>query len=605
MRALAAWILVLGLAVSPALAGTGGTADGNAVPAKASDSSAAKETTESTSTAAAKPATPATPSMENQLQQLRDLLEAQSRQLQAQNEQLKEQQRKMQAMEEQMKNVSSSSASAHLVNEADMGGLGANPPAGIILSSPSNQDKKADDSPTSIHYKGVTITPGGFFAGEAVYRTHGLVNDVNTDFKAIPMPGSSQARTSELNLSGRQSQINLLVSGKLDAVTLRGYFEGDFLSAGVTSNNNQSNSYTFRQRQFWGQAATDSGWTFTGGQMWSLVTETSKLLAPLSEVRPKTIDAQYTVGFSWARQLGFRVTKNFGDRFALGFSVENPQTTLGGKLQVQNTLIAGPGDLGGLYNNQANYSFNASPDFVVKAAFQPSWGHFEVFGLVSTFKTRIFPCAGASVALPCIVDGSTVPSAVGANNDKKTGGGVGANGRIMVFNKHLELGVHFIGGDGVGRYGNVTLADVTAKPDGSLSLLHGYQGLGTIELHFPKLDIYGYGGGEYDSRNAFVNASGLGVGYGSPLLSNAGCTTEIRPTNQNTPGGTGPCQADTRNILEGTIGFWYRFYQGPKGRLQSGLQYSYAMRNTWSANAGGDPHGLDNMVFASFRYYLP
>jgi hypothetical protein len=544
--------------------------------------------------------------MENQLQQLRDLLEAQSRQLQAQNEQLKEQQRKMQAMEERMKNVSSSTASANLANEADMGGLGSNPAgAGIILATPSNQDKKSEDSPTSIRFKGVTITPGGFFAGEGVYRSHALVNDVNTDFKAIPMPGSSQAKTSELNLSGRQSQLNLLVAGKLNSVTLRGYFEGDFLSAGTTSNNNQTNSYTFRQRQFWAQAATDSGWTVTGGQMWSMVTETTKLLAPLSEARPKTIDAQYNVGFSWARQFGFRITKNFGDRFALGFSVENPQTTLGGKLQVQNTLIAGPGDLAGLYNNQANYSFNASPDFVVKAAFQPSWGHFEVFGLVSTFKTRIFPCAGASMAFPCSFDTTTVPSANGAFNDKKTGGGIGANGRIMVFNKHLELGAHFLGGDGVSRYGNVTLADVTAKPDGSLSLLHGYQGLGTVELHFSKLDIYGYGGGEYDSRNAFVNAAGQGVGYGSPLVSNAGCRAEIRPTNQNTPGALANCQSDTRNILEGTIGFWYRFYSGPRGRIQSGLQYSYTMRNTWSANAGGDPHGLDNMVFASFRYYLP
>ena len=33
---------------------------------------------------------------------------------------------------------------------------------------------------------------------------------------------------------------------------MTGYFEADFLSAGVTSNNNESNSYTLRQRQVWG-----------------------------------------------------------------------------------------------------------------------------------------------------------------------------------------------------------------------------------------------------------------------------------------------------------------------------------------------------------------
>ena len=46
----------------------------------------------------------------------------------------------------------------------------------------------------------------------------------------------------------------MLAEGKLSDVKLSGYVEADFLSAGVTSNNNQSNSYTLRQRQVWGQA---------------------------------------------------------------------------------------------------------------------------------------------------------------------------------------------------------------------------------------------------------------------------------------------------------------------------------------------------------------
>ncbi len=43
------------------------------------------------------------------------------------------------------------------------------------------------------------------------------------------------------------------------------------------------------------------------------------------------IDPNYVVGFSWARQYGFRVVKNFGDKFALGVSVEGPQATIGGR----------------------------------------------------------------------------------------------------------------------------------------------------------------------------------------------------------------------------------------------------------------------------------
>ena len=122
----------------------------------------------------------------------------------------------------------------------------------------------------------------------------------------------------------------MLAEGKLKAAKLTGYVEADFLSAGVTSNNNQSNSYTFRQRQVWGQAALH-GWTFTGGQQWSLLTETKKGLDNRTEALPMTIDPQYTLGFSWARQWGFRVTKNFANKFWAGFSVENPQeNSIGG-----------------------------------------------------------------------------------------------------------------------------------------------------------------------------------------------------------------------------------------------------------------------------------
>ena len=75
---------------------------------------------------------------------------------------------------------------------------------------------------------------------------------------------------------------------------MTGYVETDFLSAGVTSNNNQSNSYTLRQRQVWGQAALNNGWSFTGGQMWSLVTETKMGEDNRTEALPMTIDPQYT-----------------------------------------------------------------------------------------------------------------------------------------------------------------------------------------------------------------------------------------------------------------------------------------------------------------------
>jgi len=46
--------------------------------------------------------------------------------------------------------------------------------------------------------------------------------------------------------------------------------------------------------------------------------------------------------------------------------------------------------------------------------------------------------------------------------------------------------------------------------------------------------------------------------------------------------------------------------------MQWGIQYSYFYKSGWSGNggltagsAGIAPHAVDNMVWTSFRYYLP
>jgi hypothetical protein len=325
-----------------------------------------------------------------------------------------------------------------------------------------------------------------------------------------------------------------------------------------------------------------------------------------------TIDAQYTIGFSWARQFGFRVYKNFNNKFWLAASVEGAQTTLTAHGNTNNFLIAAPGAGGGLFNNQANYSFNTIPDFVVKAVMEPGWGHYELFGVVGAVRSREFPCATASVASPCTVGGTqfTAPNGLGAINDRRISGGVGANIRVPV-QKKADLGLHAFVGDGTGRYGTGGLSVATVRPNGSLSLLHSYQALGTAEIHAtPKLDLYFNFGMEYASRARYLNAAGGAVGYGSQLFSNAGCNTEILPTNQNTPAGPGTCTGDTKALVEGTFGLWYRFYKGNYGTLQWGPQYSYVVRTTWTgasatAGVGVAPHATENMIFTSFRYYIP
>jgi len=495
--------------------------------------------------------------------------------------------------------------------------------------------KSLSEPPTALHVKGITITPGGFLAAETTWRSRALASDVNTPFNSLTMPGASASHMSEFFGSGRQSRISMLAEGKLASAKLSGYVEADFLSAGVTSNNNQSNSYTMRQRQAWGQAAFDNGLSITAGQMWSLLTETRKGVDNRSEALPMTIDANYHVGFSWARQYGFRVAKNFGNKVWFAVSLENSQETLSSHGNASNFLVGSPGAGGGLYNSAvtacstsinsttgaatttctaaANYAFNPSPDVIAKLAFEPGFGHYEIFGVYSRFRDRVFPCEDVATTTLCGSGATPGPNASLAFNSSKNGGGFGANARWSFANKRVDFGLHGFGGSGVGRYGSGGLPDASARADGTLDLIRNYQGLATVEWHGPKLDVYFNTGAEYASRAATFDPVTLKtVGYGAPSFNNSGCFTEAGPGGGGfLPGGLGSsCTADTRVLIEGTAGFWYKIYDGSKekvnrGRVQFGPQYSYVTRNTWSGALSAEPHGIDNMIFTSFRYYLP
>ncbi len=617
MRTLAVWLLALGLVWTPVMAGaaTGnekGTSARNKLDASAD---AAKKSAEKPmSEEAPRPSS----SLEIEIQEMKALIQAQAQELAAQREALRQQQEKTDALMKQLATAPTATATprSEVAAPSVLAAAKTSAPVNITLASRSPESASPqgggqEEGPGSIKFKGVTLTPGGFFAAETVWRQRGLVADDNTPFNTIPFSGSSQAHLTEFNGGGRQSRITMLIEGKAARAKFTGYYEADFLGAGTTSNNNQSNSYVFRERQFWGQAALNGGLTFTGGHMWSLVTETKKGMDNRTEAVPMVIDHQYNIGFSWARQYGFRVTKNFDNKVWLGASVEGAQNTFTAHGNANNFLIAAPGAGGGLYNNGANYSFNTVPDFIVKAVFEPGWGHYEIFGLLSVVRARVFPCATSSVALPCSINGSTTPSAVGAFNDRRTGGGIGANARVPLVEKKIDAGVHIFAGDGIGRYGTGGLPTSTVRADGTLSLLHNYQALGTLEFHpHSKLDLYLNFGGEYSARAAYLNAAGGGVGYGSPLFPNAGCGTEILPANQNLPAGPAGCPGDTRALFEGSVGFWHRFYKGTKGTLQWGAQYSYVKRTTWvgtsaTPGVGVAPNATENMILTSFRYYVP
>ncbi|MGB8903463.1 MAG: hypothetical protein WCC88_06770, partial [Candidatus Sulfotelmatobacter sp.] len=262
------------------------------------------------------------------------------------------------------------------------------------------------------------------------------------------------------------------------------------------------------------------------------------------------------------------------------------------------------------------YTFNPSPDLIAKVAFDPGFGHYEVFALYDRFADRVFPCGEIASPTTATCGGSTVPgpNALGAYNSSKSGGGVGASARWTIAN-HIVFGLKGLGGSGIGRYAPAGLSDVSINADGTLHLIKNLEGLTTLEWKSKKLDIYGYGGVEYAQRTAsFDPITGKEVGYGAPLFNNSGCYTELAPTVDTgfTPTSLSNCTADSRAVIEGTVGFWYRFYSGPRGRFQFGTQYSYVTRDTWSGvgpagagHPGVTPEGIDNMVFTSFRYVLP
>jgi hypothetical protein len=405
--------------------------------------------------------------------------------------------------------------------------------------------KKAIANPTALHYKGINITPGGFAAGETVYRSKATGGDIPTAFSSIPYEGADAYKLSEFYGGARQSRLSLLAEGKTSWGTLRGYFEADFLGTGTSSNNNQSNSYVLRQRVIYAEAKTNTGWTFAGGQMWSLATEGKKGIssAPGDINTPLTIDPNYVPGFVWTRQYGFRVVKSlFHDKFAIGASVENPQLIYSAALagNTPYAILGSAGQNGGNYNatissvgattyvksysnqvgtdsagattdtavanyatvtansNVANISFNYAPDVIVKLTADPGWGHYEVFGIAGFAHEIVFPgVTQNSVKYGGVKDNvgfaysnsSTAAGGVAWASSSTSGnyvnsivlGGFGGSARVPVIKDKLSFGAKALYGPGVGRYGDTGLSDVTNDASGKLKPIHNLSGLLTLE----------------------------------------------------------------------------------------------------------------------------
>ena len=284
------------------------------------------------------------------------------------------------------------------------------------------------------------------------------------------------------------------------------YWENDWLGAGVTANSRESNSYNLRMRQAWLFYDNDNyHFNVLAGQAWSMLTANKLGILPGTENAPLTIDAQYAVGFNWARQpqlrfvqdmeqdaLVRRLGRGVADRLCLKWNASCgsvPQTALLCR-PVSAVNAANACNAGGLLNSTTSCSNNKFPDVIEKVALDPGWGHYEVLGIQRWFTDDV-----ASA-------GSTLPSSGGCRIpwlQEKThfGWGIGGSVLLPVIPKFLDLQGSVLTGQGLGRYGSSQLADVTIGPDGTLKPLTTTQVLlGFVAHPWAGLDVYGYAGQE-------------------------------------------------------------------------------------------------------------
>jgi hypothetical protein len=469
--------------------------------------------------------------------------------------------------------------------------------------------------PDKFYYKGITITPGGFFAAESVYRTRWMGADVNTPFQNIPFGNNIASHTDEFRFSARQSRFSLLVQGDVNPAThLTGYVETDFLGAAQTANSNESNSYNLRMRHLFLNADWDTfGLHLLAGQTWSLITMHSRGIRPDTALTPPQIDAQYIPGFVWARQPGIRLVKDFKNEFpgfgkdlAIAFSAEGAATTWappgpvfvppGAPFAITNALpligapfTVAPAVGGGLFNQTNNYSFNRMPDLATKVAWDPTildrHIHVEAFGLLRDITNRAY-----------------------YGNHSVWGGGFGAGVIVPVVPKLLDVQVSGMTGRGIGRYGAGQIQDTFFSLTGAPLPTHERMLLAGATLHAtPQTDLYVFAGGEFAASQPKFNWVGNNLfvgGTGNWLYNTSGCgfENEFAGVPAAIVAAATACSNQTKAVRQITGGIWHTLYNGPFGKLKAGAQYSHTQRDGF-VGIGGAPKGTENIVLTSFRYY--
>jgi hypothetical protein len=461
-------------------------------------------------------------------------------------------------------------------------------------------------------FDGIRVSMAGSFIDlDGAWREHSEVANGSSDAPfgspGIPLQNSAIWNEREARFSAQQSRIALKVSGDIDPNQhLKAYYEMDFLGASTDANNRESNSFTPRIRQVYGEYDNDIYHLHAvAGQAWSLATQNRVGMLPGSENVPLTIDAQYVVGYDWLRNPQARFVYDWGKIGWFGLSIEQPAAVFPGAPSA--ATVSPPAPIVTSVNNTCTGSTHlngtttcsndVAPDIIEKFALDPGFGHYELLGIERWFSDE--------------VASTTVPNSW----SQKVTFGWGGGGSVLlpVISKYLDLQGSVLYGQGIGRYTSSQLPDAVVGPTGALTPITALSFLvGAVGHPTPGTDIYTYYGEDRTYANAWTVGATQG-GWGNANFVNNGCAGQNLTGGTlgafNTPIAGLTCTFDVQKAQEFTIGFWQDLYKGDYGRVRTGFQYEYVKLTAFpgvTTGAGTPNVGLspdNNIAFVSLRYY--
>src|ERR1035437_5435139 len=188
---------------------------------------------------AAAPAPPAITAAD--IQALKDGLAAQQQQIQQLTQQLKQAKQNGQQAQAAAADAANKAAAAQtqasqqqqtvVELKSDVADLKTSATNAALTLQETEKNFSAFQSPTTLHIKGISITPGGFAEAAFVRRSRELGVALPPPFNSLPMPGASQNHLSDFFGSARQSRPTIFIAGRLKNVELSSYMSVDFLAA--------------------------------------------------------------------------------------------------------------------------------------------------------------------------------------------------------------------------------------------------------------------------------------------------------------------------------------------------------------------------------------